>query len=146
MDAELIAYLDRRFDQIDQKFDQIDQKFDQIDLRFDQIDQRFKHIDQRFDEIDRRIGRIDQRTEQIERRLDQHDRDIQKLFVLMEDMSERLGLVAEGVIMNTQRIDALRADMNREFEEVKAVNRLSYAELDRRWREHDRRITDLEIH
>jgi hypothetical protein len=34
--------------------------------------------------------------------------------------------------------------MNRQFEEVKAVNRLSYFELERRWRDHERRITDLE--
>ena len=88
MDAELIAYLDRRFEQVDQRF--------------------------------------------------------RELHVLVEAMDDKIGLVAEGVLANTQRIETLRADMNREFDEVKAVNRLSYAELDRRFREHDRRIADLE--
>ena len=109
MDAGLIAYLDRRFEQVDRRFEQIDR-------RFDRVDQRFEHFDQRFRE----------------------------LHVLVEAMDDKIGLVAEGVLANTDMIHALRADMNREFEEVKVVNRLSYAELDRRWREHDRRITDLE--
>jgi hypothetical protein len=34
--------------------------------------------------------------------------------------------------------------MNRQFDEVKAVNRISYVRLERQLREHDRRLTDLE--
>ena len=109
MDADLIAYLDRRFDQVDRRFDQVDRRFEQVDQRFEQFDQRFR-----------------------------------ELHILVEAMDDKVSLVAEGVLTNTELIHALRTDMNRELEEVKAVNRLSYAELDRRWREHDRRIADPE--
>ena len=109
MDADLIAYLDRRFDQVDRRFGQVDQRFDQVDRRFEQVGQRFR-----------------------------------ELHILVEAMDDKISLVAEGVLTDTELIHALGADMLRELEEVKAVNRLSYAELDRRWREHDRRIADLE--
>ena len=83
MDAELIAYLDRRFEQVDRRFEQVDQRF-------------------------------------------------LELHILIEAMDHKVGLVAEGVLANHQAIEVLRVDMSRELEEVKAVNRLSHAELDRR--------------
>jgi len=102
MDAELIAYLDRRFEQIDRRFEQVDHRFEQVDQR------------------------------------------LRELYVLYEATNDQIGLVAEGVLANNQATQTLRAEMNREFEEVKAVNRLSYFELERRWLDHERRITNLE--
>ena len=101
------------------------------------MDELIAYLDRRFDQVDRRFEQVDRRFEQVDQRF-------RELHILVEAMDDKIDLVAEGVLANTDMIHALRADMNREFEEVKAVNRLSYAEMDRRWREHDRRIADLE--
>lgn len=130
MDPELIAYLDSRFAFLDSRFAQQDARFTQLDQRFEAIGQRFEAIDQRFEAIDRRFDDVQQ--------------DVREVHILVEEMDRRVELVAEGVMANTERIRDLRSEMERQFDEVKAVNRFSYAELDRKLRDHDRRITDLE--
>ena len=55
MDQELIAYLDKRFEQIDRRFEQIDKLFEQVDKRFEQVDKRFSEINERLDDLDARV-------------------------------------------------------------------------------------------
>jgi ABC-type transporter Mla subunit MlaD len=127
MDPELIEYLDRRFDEAAKR---ADQRFEQVDRRFEQVDQRFEQVDQRFERVDQRFERVDQ--EQRETR------------ILLEDMRATLQTVAEGVLANTEAYRVLRLDLDRQFEEIKTMHRLSYAEIDRRLRDHDRRLDILE--
>jgi uncharacterized protein YfkK (UPF0435 family) len=54
------------------------------------------------------------------------------VHVLIEHMDTKIQVVADGVIANRQSLDAFRAEVAHQFEEVKAVNRLSYVELERR--------------
>jgi hypothetical protein len=89
MDPELIAYLDRRFDEA----------ADRVDRRFDDVDQRIREV-----------------------------------HILVEAMDHKIELVAEGVVANNEATTALRAEMERQFDDVKVMNRLSYAEIDRRLR------------
>jgi chromosome segregation ATPase len=159
MDTELIAYLDHRFAEVDNRFNEVDKRFDEVDRRFDEVDRRFSKVDDRFNEVDRRFSEVDTRFNQVDTRFNQVDtrfneveggfrealdQRIREVHVLIEGLDSKFDTVAEGVLANTEAIGALRSDMERQFDEVKAVNRISYVEIDRRLREHDRRITDVE--
>lgn len=61
--------------------------------------------------------------------------DTRRYFdVVAEDLRHKLGLVAEGVATNTERIDRLEATMKEEFADVRAMIKFSHHELDRRVR------------
>jgi hypothetical protein len=60
------------------------------------------------------------------------DERIREVHVLVEDLRTNVQLVAEGVIATQQSLATFRGEVQREFEEVKAVNRLSYVELERK--------------
>jgi hypothetical protein len=54
--------------------------------------------------------------------------------VAIEQVRSEIRLVAEGVSAGRTEVDAFRDEVRTEFEEVRAMIRLSYAELDRRLR------------
>jgi hypothetical protein len=54
--------------------------------------------------------------------------------VVAEGLRRDFQLVADGVLSNGERLDRLALQMKEEFNEVGAMIRLSYAELDRRLR------------
>jgi nucleotidyltransferase/DNA polymerase involved in DNA repair len=100
-----------------------------------------EYLDHRFGEA---AERVDQRFEQVDQRLERLDQGHRETRILLEDMRATLQTVAEGVLANAEGHQILRLDLDRQFEEVKAMNRLSYAEVDRRLRDHDRRLDILE--
>ena len=118
LDPELIEYLERRFEAIDRRFDAIDERFEAIDRRFEANDGRFEAIDGRFEAIDGRFADNDNR--------------FRELHILIEHLDSKIEMVAEGVIANGEALREFRVDVDRQFAEVKAVNRLSYVELERR--------------
>lgn len=72
----------------------------------------------------------------------------------VEEIKRHLGIVAEGLGSEIRAVaegqEQLRSEMNErfsevraEFEEVKAMIRFSYAELDRRLRTVESEVTDL---
>jgi hypothetical protein len=115
LDPELVTYLDRRFDTVDQRFDAVDRKFDAIDRKFEAIDRKFEAIDGKFGAIDRKV-----------------DDKVGEVRVLLEHLDTKIQLVAEGVVANSQALEAFRREVAFQFEEVRAVNRLSYVELERK--------------
>ena len=93
-------------------------RFDAIDRRFDGVDKHFDGIDQRFDSMDERLRRVE---------------------ILGEDTRQKIQIVAGGVTGNSRRLDAFRAEVSAEFQEVadefRDVRQLiqgSHGELDRR--------------
>jgi hypothetical protein len=82
------------------------------------LDQRFAQIDQRFEQIDQRFERVEQ--------------EVRKVHVLFEDLDSQVQLVAESVAFFSDTLREFRVDVDRQFAEVKAVNRLSYVEIERR--------------
>ena len=52
--------------------------------------------------------------------------------IVAEDLRRDVKGVADGVISANERIDAFRVEVKEEFVEVRAMIKLSYAELDRR--------------
>ena len=83
------------------------------------LDQRFEDIDQRFETLDRDLKvHIDDKVGEVR--------------VLVEHLDTKIQLVAEGVVANNEALVAFRGEVASQFEEVKAVNRLSYVELERK--------------
>jgi chromosome segregation ATPase len=114
-----------------------------LDPKFAKIDQRFEKIDQRFEKVDQRVEQIDQRMNGLDKKVDQFkDEIIHRFHVISEDVISQVKLVAEGV-MNldqkfTREIAIFRKENEQAHEEIKAMIKFSYAEL-------DRRISTLEI-
>jgi hypothetical protein len=68
--------------------------------------------------------------------------------IVAEGLSSEIRLVADAVAAVDQKLDreiaTLRTEMNEQFEETRAMIRLSYSELDRRLRTLEDRQGDLE--
>jgi chromosome segregation ATPase len=129
LDPELVTYLDRRFDTVDQRFDTVDQRFEAIDRKFEAIDRKFEAIDGKFEALDGKFEALDGKFEAIDRKVDDK---VGEVRVLLEHLDTKIQLVAEGVVANNQALEAFRREVAFQFEEVRAVNRLSYVELERK--------------
>jgi tetrahydromethanopterin S-methyltransferase subunit G len=108
----------------------LDPKFSKIDQRFDQMDRRLEHHDTRFEQIDQRMDGLDKKVDQFK------DEIIHRFHVISEDVISQVKLVAEGVInldeKFTREIGIFRKENEQAHEEIKAMIKFSYAELDRR--------------
>jgi len=93
--------------------------------------------------LDPKFAKIDQRVDGLDKKGDQfRDEIIHRFHVISEDVISQVKLVAEGV-MNldekfTRGMAILRKENEQAHEEIKAMIKFSYAEL-------DRRISTLEI-
>jgi tetrahydromethanopterin S-methyltransferase subunit G len=100
------------------------------------LDPKFTKIDQRFEQIDQRMDGLDKKVDQFK------DEIIQRFHVISEDVISQVKLVAEGVInldeKFTREMSIFRKENEQAHEEIKAMIKFSYAEL-------DRRISTLEI-
>jgi archaellum component FlaC len=107
------------------------------------LDPKLTKIDQRFEQIDQRFGQMDQRMDGLDKKVDQfRDEIIHRFHVISEDVISQVKLVAEGIInfdqKFTREMTSLRKENEQAHEEIKAMIKFSYAEL-------DRRISTLEI-
>jgi chromosome segregation ATPase len=101
-----------------------------LDPKFEKIDQRFEKIDQRFEKADQRINDLDHKVDQFKEEI------IHQFHVISEDVISQVKLVAEGV-MNldekfTREMTQFRKENEQAHQEIKAMIKFSYAELDRR--------------
>jgi hypothetical protein len=65
--------------------------------------------------------------------------------VVAEGLEKKLQLVAEGVSALDERMTSLEEKMERGFDEVKAMIKFSYAELDRRVTSLEAGLAKLEV-
>jgi len=108
----------------------LDPKFTKIDQKLEQIDQRFGQDGKRFEQMDRRIDGLGKKVDQYKEEI------IHQFHVISENVISQVKLVAEGV-MNldekfTREMTSLRKENEQAHEEIKAMIKFSYAELDRR--------------
>ena len=113
------------------RFDQVDQRFEQVDQRFEQVDQRFERVDQRFGQLDRRFEqqRDDWRHDLAALR-DELKRDDHETRILVEAVDHKVGVLAEAVAGNSERIERLRNEVQRELGEQRGLVTESYRQLD----------------
>lgn len=79
-------------------------------------------IKQQFDGLRAEIHSVADQGEQIKR----------SLGVLSESLRTDIRMVAEGFILTNERLDRFESRVYEEFGELKAMMRLSFADLDRR--------------
>jgi len=63
--------------------------------------------------------------------------------VVAESLRSEIRTVAEGLVGTNERLDRIESRMEEEFNEVKAMIRLSFGELDRRIRTLERAVSSL---
>jgi hypothetical protein len=146
LDPELVTYLDQRFARVDDRLAELGQELRQElgrELRQGLGRELRQELGRELrqglgEELRQELGRelrqeLGHGLGEGFRSLRAHvDEKIREVLVLVEDTHTRIQLVAEGVIATQESLAAFRAEVDHEFEEVKAVNRLSYVELERK--------------
>jgi archaellum component FlaC len=146
MDQELIAYLDKRFDELNQQLGGVDERLGRVDERLGGVDERLGGVDERLggvderlggvDErlggVDERLGGVDQRLGGVDERMDGLDAAIRANGVQIEGLRGLIQKVAEGVAANNERLDAFRTDVNKQFDEMRQLFNTSHSNLHRR--------------
>lgn len=95
-----------------------------LDARFAQMDERFTQTSQEIREVKETVG---------------------QLQVMMESIRDDTRQVAEGVIANNEKVDTVKGEILKQFEEMRGLFRPMYMELDTRisslesWRERTER-------
>ena len=126
-EKELLTFLERRFGDLS----------NQIAESRHENQQRFGQIDDRFGQIDARLDRIDARVEQVET-------EVRHAHVQIESLRGDIRLVAEGVLGVSDRLESHRLETAREFEETRALLRLSYAQIEQRVKRLETRTVEFD--
>ena len=100
-----------RLDSVKEGVARLETRMDHVEVRLDAMGQRLDRHDVRFDAIDEHLDRHDVALDAMGQRLDRHD-------VRFDAIDEHL--------------EHFATEVRSEFAEVKAITRLSYAEIDRR--------------
>lgn len=113
MDQELIAYLDKRFDEVNERLAGLGGRIDGTETRLDGVDTRFGQV----------------------------EGTVRGLGVQIEGLRGQIQQVAEGVAGFNQKLDSFQADFSRQFTELRELVQTSHSNLHRRvssletWRE-----------
>ena len=139
MDQELAAFLSQHFSAIDQHFSAIDQRFASMEQR---MEERFTSIEQRMEERFAETGQQIQtlqedfqefRQETVQR-LDRLEDRVQGAYILIEDMRDKISLVAEAAEGGREQMEHKIEELSRKIDETASFNRQSYEALEVRVR------------
>ena len=128
MDPELIAYFDQHFSSLNQRFDRVDQRLDGVDQRFDGVDQRLDGMAQRLDRV---------------------ETEVRHAHVLIEDLKDKVQIVAEAVGGIREQLKAHEVEVSTRFDKVEkrlttieAYAHTSYDDLNSRLPKRKRQASD----
>ena len=113
MDQELIAYLDKRFDEVDERLGRLEGRVEVTETRLDGVDTRFGQM----------------------------EGTVRGIGVQVESLRGQIQQVAEGVASFNQTLVSFQADFSRQFAELREIVQTSHSNLHRRvsslevWRE-----------
>ncbi len=110
----------------------LNRRFTEVDARFDAVDRRFTEVDARLDEM---ATKQELREQQAETR--------RHFEVVAEGLRSEIRQVAEGVLSVDEKLGRFRQEVQAEFDEIKAMIKFSYAELDRRVRTLEEAVVSL---
>lgn len=92
-----------------------------------------KNLDPKFKLLDQRFERVDQRISILEQKVDQSKEGIMNQFhIISENVISQVKLVAEGVMNLDEKFIREINSLHKENQEIMAMTKFSYAELDRR--------------
>lgn len=96
------------------------------------------------DELREILDHFDAKAAETLRHFDEKSEETcRHMEVLADSLRSDIRLVAEGVVAASERMDRFQEEMRREFSEVKAMVKFSYAELDRRVSHLEATVGDL---
>lgn len=112
------AAIDRQFAAVDRQFAAVDRRFTAVDGRFTAVDGGFTAVNGRFTEVDRRFDSLDERV--------RHN------GVMLESVRDDVRQLAEAHLLLDQRVERYRRESDDAHQEILALLRTSYRDLDRR--------------
>ncbi len=148
MDQDLIAYLDRRFNdislQVSSLREESAQRFGRLETRLEMLESRF---DARLDAFDARLDAFDARLEAVETRLEAVEDGVRHTQVMIEDLRHQIQVLAEGFVGLHDRVDRFQAEATLVFDQVKGWIEPYYRNLNDRVRvmegQAERRFDDV---
>jgi hypothetical protein len=91
------------------------------------------YLDKRFGEVDRRFGEMDKRFDTVETDIKELKKDTHETRILLEGLRGDVQMIAEGLATGfDEGLKPLRSEYDDKIEEVRALNRLSHSDLQRR--------------
>jgi hypothetical protein len=140
MEPELHAALDAILRHVDEKAAETQQRFDEKTAEIQ------RHVNEKAAEIQRHV---DEKAEETQRHFDEKAAETALRFeVVAEALRGDVALVAEGVTALSGRLDRVEANLRQEIvrveQELGAMIRFSYAELDRKIQALEGRVSDVE--
>lgn len=100
------------------------QQFERVDGQFAQVDGRFAQVDGRFEQVDGRFGKL--------------ENEVREAHIQIEGLRGEIHQVADGVANVDEKLERHIVESRGQFDDVRALMRLSYAQL-------EQRITALEL-
>ena len=116
MDDDLKRYLDQNFQQFGQQIQQLREGTDQ------QFREMREETNRQFREMREEMGQ----------RMDRIETDVRRAYVLIEDLSGQVRLVAEGVDNLREQMERNDKELSRRIDEVMTFTRQAYMDLDAR--------------
>lgn len=141
MDKDLIAYLDERFRETSQQLANFREEAERrLDERFREASQQLagfrEESDGRFRETSQQIASFrdetERRFEETNQRFEKVEDGVRHTQIMVEGVRGDVQLVAEGVAGFDGKLASHRLEFKEEIEDVKALLRLSYGDLNRR--------------
>jgi chromosome segregation ATPase len=130
--ADMRAEMRQGFEQVDQRFAQVDQRFAQVDQRFGQVDQRFAQVEQGLAGLHQGMAELARRLDVLDRRVEALEQRVRANGILLEALRDDVRQLAEAHVMLDQRVERYRREHEVAHQEVLALLRASYQDLDRR--------------
>jgi chromosome segregation ATPase len=120
-EAEILAIIMDRFDEIDARFDGIDARFDKMEK---ETEERFNKMDARFDKMEKeteeRFNKMDARFDKIDVRLDKTDEKREDQFNKIDERFDRLENILEEQSIELYNIKKILGNHSDQFVELKS--------------------------
>jgi archaellum component FlaC len=92
--------------------------------------------------LDKRFDGVDKRLDTVERRLEKVEKETYETRILVENLQDKVQLVAEGLAGVVASFKTHRAEVSEEIKGMRALVQQSYSDLDRRVRNLEARSAD----
>ena len=125
MDKDLLDFLQAFREETSKRFDEMGQEVHSLR---EETSKRFDEMGQRFD------ARIDTLQEETTQRLDAVGADAQRAHILIEDLRDKVQIVAEGVAGANEQLQKHREEVSERFDTLESFYRRSFRALNSRVR------------
>jgi predicted nucleic acid-binding Zn-ribbon protein len=100
------------------------------------------YLDKRFGEVNERFGEMNKRFDAVETDIKELKKDAHETRILLENLQDKVQLVAEGLVGVVEGFKTHRAEVSEEIKGIRVFVQQSYSDLDRRVRVLEASETD----